>query len=56
MKLVFGHSVSTAQKIEEKISNYFGNKIRIENGKTRKGNIIFSASLSTEEAIRKQNL
>ena len=44
------HVTSSAQKLEAKILKCFPEKIKIEKGKTRRGNIVFSSSLSTEEA------
>ena len=48
------HVTSSAQKLEAKILKCYPEKIKIEKGKTRRGNIVFSSSLSTEEACRNQ--
>ena len=48
-------SRSTAQKLEEKLRSHYGGKIGIVNGHTRKGNIVFSATMSVEEALRRQD-
>ena len=45
---------SSAQKLEEKIKDYYGDKIKIQKGKVKKGNIIFRSSLSSEEALRQE--
>ena len=45
---------SSAQKLEKKIKDFYENKIKIQKGKTKKGNIIFSSSLSSEEALRQE--
>ena len=47
------HSV---QKLEEKIKNAFGDSVAISTGRTRRGNIIYDASLSVEEILRKETL
>ena len=48
------HITSNAQKLEAKILKCYPEKIKIEKGKTRRGNIVFSSLLSTEEACRTQ--
>ena len=48
------HVTSSAQKLEAKILKCYPEKIKIEKGKTRRGNIALSSSLSTEEACRNQ--
>ena len=45
---------SSAQKLEKKIKDFYGNKMKIQKGKTQKGNIIFSSSWSYEEALRQE--
>ena len=45
---------SSAHKLEKKIKDFYGDKIIIQKGKTKKGNIIFSSSLSFEEALRQE--
>ena len=42
------HITSSAQKLEEKIWKCYPEKIKIEKGKTRRGNIVLSSSLLTE--------
>ena len=44
------HSIST--KFEDKIINHFLEKIETLEGKTKRGNIIYSSHFSTEEALR----
>ena len=46
------HLTSSAQKLEAKILKCYPEKIKIEKGKTRRGNIVFSSLFSTEEACR----
>ena len=48
------HITSSAQKLEAKILKCNPKKIKIEKGKTRRENIVFSSSLLTEEAYRTQ--
>ena len=48
------HVTSSAQKLEAKILKCYPEKIKIEKGKTRRGNIVFSSLLPTEEACRIQ--
>ena len=48
------HITSSAQKLEAKIPKCYPKKIKIEKGKTRRENIVFSSSLLTEEAYRTQ--
>ena len=48
------HVTSSAQKLEAKILKCYPEKIKIEKGKTRRGNIVFSSSLLTEQACRTQ--
>ena len=43
------------QKLEDKLKKHFGEDICIEKGNTRKGIIVFSASLSINDALLKQN-
>ena len=45
---------SSARKFEVKILKCYPEKIKIEKGKTKRGNIVFSSSLLTEEACRTQ--
>ena len=46
------HITSSAQKLEAKILKCYPEKVKIKKGKTRRGNIVFSSSFSTEEACR----
>ena len=48
------HITSSAQKLEAKILKCYPENIKIEKGKPRRENIVFSSSLLTEEACRKQ--
>ena len=48
------HITSSALKLEEKILKCHPEKIKIEKGKPRRGNIVVSSSLLTEEACRTQ--
>ena len=48
------HIARNAQKLEAKILKCYPEKIKIEKGKTRRRNIVFSSSLSTEKACRTQ--
>ena len=49
------HITSSAQKLGVKILKCYPEKIKIAKVKTRRGNIVFSRSLSTEEACRTQH-
>ena len=42
----FSDTSHSVQKLEEKIKNGFGDSIAISKGHTRRGNIIYAASLS----------
>ena len=44
----------TTQKLEIKLLKYFGDKIVIHKGKTRRCNIIFSSSITVEDAFRRE--
>ena len=52
----FSDTSHSVQKIEEKIKNAFGDSVAISKGRTRRGNIIYDASLSVEELLRKETL
>ena len=52
---VFKHADSTTQKLESKIQQCYENKLTIQKGKTKRGNIIFSSSMGIEEALRKEH-
>ena len=50
---------SNVRKLEEKIMNYFGDRIQLVRAKTIRGNLICDKKYTTEEAIRlsdKQNI
>ena len=47
---------STTQTLETKVKKHFKEKIIIQKGKTRRGNLIFSRNISHEEALRKEHL
>ena len=44
----------TTLKLEIKLLRYFGDKIVIYKGKTRRYNIIFSSSITVEDAFRRE--
>ena len=44
---------SSSQKLEERIRKHNGDDILISSGTSRTGNIVYSASISLKEAIRK---
>ena len=48
------HITSSAQNLEAKILKCHPEKIKTEKGKTRREHMVFSSSLSTEEACRTQ--
>ena len=50
----FIESNFTTQKLEIKLLKHFGDKIVIHKGKTRRGNIIFSSSITVEDAFRRR--
>ena len=41
------------KKLEERIRKHNGDDILISSGTSRKGNVVYSASMSLEEAVRK---
>ena len=43
---------SSAQNLQKKMKGSYGDKINVQKGKTKKGNIIFSSRLSSEQALR----
>ena len=45
----------TTQRLEEKLRRWYKGKIKIEKGKTKHGNVIFSSAMSYEEAFRKEH-
>ena len=52
----FSDTSHSVQKLEEKIKNPFGNSVTISKGRTRRGNIIYDASLIVEEILRIETL
>ena len=44
---------SSSQKLEERIRKHNGDDILISSGTSRKGNVVYSASMSLKEAVRK---
>ena len=52
----FSDKSHSVQKLEEKIKNAFSDSVAISKGRTRRGNIIYDASLSVEEILRKETL
>ena len=44
---------SSSQKLEERIRKHNGDDILISSGTSRNGNVVYSASMSLEEAARK---
>ena len=44
---------SSSQKLSETIRKHNGDDISISSGRSRKGNVVYSATMSLEEAIRK---
>ena len=51
----FIESNFTTQKLEIKLLKHFGDKIKVKHkGKTRRGNIIFSSSITVEDAFRRR--
>ena len=51
----FKDAEPTAQKLEIKLLNHFQNKICIEKGSTKRGNIVYSQSMNKEDIFRKQH-
>ena len=47
--------MSTSQSLEEKLRHHFGDRINIQKGKTKRGNLLFSKHLSVEKAMRKEH-
>ena len=47
---------STTQSLETKIKQHFKDKVQIQKGKTKRGNLIFSSKVTVEEALRKEHL
>ena len=43
------------ERLEEKLRQWYKGKIKIEKGKTMRGNVIFSSAMSYEEAFRKEH-
>ena len=48
--------ISTTQKLEGKLLEYYGKKIKIQKGKTKRGSLVYCGSMQLEEALRKENL
>ena len=44
---------SSSQKLEKRLKDHFNETIKVEKGKTRRGNIVYCSSMSFEEAIRR---
>ena len=47
----FQHATPTAQKLDEKLTKHFGERIVVQKGKTKRGNIVHSSEMSKEEAL-----
>ena len=45
--------IFTTQHLQNKLLNYFGGKIKIDQGNKKRGNIIYNASMHTDAAARK---
>lgn len=45
---------SLAQTLEKKVNKYFGEGIKIQKVKTKRGSLLFSADIDLEEAFRKE--
>ena len=50
----FEHS-STLQELETKLKQMYGDKIRIEQGGTKQGKIVFNSKMRLKDALRKEN-
>ena len=48
-------SESSTQKLECKLLQHYKEKRKIEKGKTKRGNLVFSSEISNEEALRKEH-
>ena len=51
---VYSGIIHTAQRLEEKLRLWYKGKIKIENRRTKCGNVISSSAMSYEEAFRKE--
>lgn len=47
----FQHATPTAQKLDEKLTKHFGERIVVQKGKTKLGSIVHSSEMSKEEAL-----
>ena len=50
-----GITPHATQRLEEKLRQWYKGKIKIEKGKTKRGNVIFSSAMSYTEAFRKEH-
>ena len=46
-------AMTAVHNMEVQIGKHFGNRIKIEKGKTKRGNMIYSSALTSDEALRK---
>ena len=49
----FRETVISSQKLEIKLNKKYEKQIKIEKGKTTRGNIVYSSLMTSEEALRK---
>lgn len=49
------YQYTTTQDLERKLSKKYKDKIRIQRGKTRKGNLLFASEISVKEALNKES-
>ena len=52
----FQDATPAYQHLKEKLTNHFGERIRLEKCDTIRGTLVFSASISATEAIRKHSI
>ena len=49
----FRETVTSSQKLQIKLNKKYKKQIKIEKGKTIRGNIVYSSLMTAEEALRK---
>ena len=47
--------IHTTQRLEEKLIQWYKGKMKIEKGKTNRGNVTFSSAMSYKEALRREH-
>ena len=50
--LSYENTIFTSQKLSDKLNSHYREKINIDTGNKKRGNIVFGSELNVEEAVR----